>query len=159
MGLYLNDAIFLGGRIFREGVPIVFSVFLPDFIQKKFYFRIIHSKRKMLTAISALNESSNSETSSDESNYEQDFQDEDFVAAYNSALSLYGNGKLTSAERSFRKLLNSDYFKQCGYDGKRPQPVAKKLQFNTLRYLGIILGKIILLWLTNYTQPFLPPPR
>ena len=98
----------------------------------------------MLTAISALNESSNSESTSDESNYEQDFQEEDFVAAYNSALALYGNGNLTSAERSFRKLLNSDYFKQCGYDGKRPQPVAKKLQFNTLRYLGIILGKILL---------------
>ena len=94
----------------------------------------------MLTAISALNESSNSETSSEESNYEQDFQEEDYVAAYNSALAVYGSGNLTSAEKSFRKLLNSDYFKQCGHDSKRPQPVAKKLQFNTLRYLGIILG-------------------
>merc|ERR1712020_640916 len=53
---------------------------------------------------------------------------------------MYGNGNLTSAEKSFRKLLNSEYFKQCGYESKRPQPVAKKLQFNTLRYLGIILG-------------------
>ena len=96
----------------------------------------------MLTAISALNESSNSETSSDDSNYEQDFQEDDFVTAYNSALALYGNGNLASAERSFRKLLNSEYFKQCGYDGRRPQTVAKKLQFNTLRYLGIILGNV-----------------
>ena len=94
----------------------------------------------MLTAISALNESSNSESSSEESNYEQDFQEEDYVAAYNAALTMYGNGNLTSAEKNFRKLLNSEYFKQCGYESKRPQPVAKKLQFNTLRYLGIILG-------------------
>ena len=95
----------------------------------------------MLTAFSALNESSNLETSSDESNYEQDFQEEDYVTAYNAALASYGNGNLASAEKSFRKLLNSDYFKHCGHDGKRPQAVAKKLQFNTLRYLGIILGK------------------
>ena len=96
---------------------------------------------KMLTAISALNESSNSESSSEDSNYEQDFQEEDYVLAYNKALGLYGSENFTSAERNFRKLLNSEYFKQCGSDSKRPQPVAKKLQFNTLRYLGIILGK------------------
>ena len=94
----------------------------------------------MLTAFSALNESSNLETSSDESSYEQDFQEEDYVAAYNSALTLYGKENFAAAEKSFRKLLNSDYFKHCGHDGKRPQPVAKKLEFNTLRYLGIILG-------------------
>ena len=97
----------------------------------------------MLTAFSALNESSNSEASSDESNYEQDFQEDDYLSAYNAALALYGNGDLSSAEKQFRKLLNSDYFKQCGYDGRRPQELAKKLQFNTLRYLGIILGMLI----------------
>ena len=77
----------------------------------------------------------------EDNDYEEDFQEDDFVTAYNSALASYGNGNLVSAEKKFRKLLNSDYFKQCGYDSKRPQPVAKKLQFNTLRYLGIILGK------------------
>ena len=106
--------------------------------QHSFY---LPSDITMLTAISALNESSNSESSSEDSNYEQDFQEEDYVLAYNKALGLYGSENFTSAERNFRKLLNSEYFKQCGSDSKRPQPVAKKLQFNTLRYLGIILGK------------------
>ena len=96
----------------------------------------------MLTAFSALNESSNLGTSSDESNYEEDFQDEDYVSKYNSALELYGKGKLAAAETDFRKLLNSDYFKHYGHEGRRPHPVAKKLQFNTLRYLGIILGNV-----------------
>ena len=97
---------------------------------------------KMLTAFSALNESSNLETSSDESNYEPDLNDEDYVANYNSALELYGKGNLASAETHFRKLLNSEYFRHYGHEGRRPQPVAKKLQFNTLRYLGIILGNV-----------------
>ena len=55
------------------------------------------------------------------------------MLVYNDALSRYGCDDFVTAERKFRKLLNSDYFRQCGWESAKPRPVATKLQYNSFR--------------------------
>jgi len=60
-------------------------------------------------------------------------QDDDFLVKYNDALTRYGRDDFESAERKFRNLLESEYFKQCGYESQKPRPIAVKLQYNSYR--------------------------
>jgi hypothetical protein len=46
---------------------------------------------------------------------------------------LYGREDLATAENRFRRLLDSDYFRQCGWECAKPRPVATKLQYNSFR--------------------------
>ncbi len=102
---------------------------------------------KMLNCFSALNESSNGgseASSSDESSRKEenfDFQDDDYIALYNTALASYGKENFGRAEGEFRHLAESPYFKHCGKNSQRPRNVAIKLEFNALRYLGMSLAK------------------
>ena len=101
----------------------------------------------MFAGFSALNESSNPETESDNdkgSNSQEslDFRDDDYLALYNHALASYGGEAFEKAEGEFRHLINSAYFNHCGFHSEsKKRNVAVRLQFNTHRYLGLCLAK------------------
>lgn len=110
----------------------------------------------MLSGFCALNETASSLASSAGAEYdgrdeedvtdkeaedegeEQEFLDQDYLESYNKALMAYGSGRLPESEEQFMKLVTSEYFLQCGQGGPRSSPVACKLQYNSLRYLGLI---------------------
>ena len=71
----------------------------------------------------------------------QDFDEEDYLSVYNVALGFYANERWKKAETHFRRLLASQYFQKCGFEGAKPEALPMKLQFNSLRYLGFILAK------------------
>ena len=52
---------------------------------------------------------------------------------YNDALARFGSDDFVSAELKFRKLLESDYFRLCGWESAKPRPVATKLQYNSFK--------------------------
>ncbi len=56
---------------------------------------------------------------------------------YTSALTLYAEGNLKSAGSLFKRLLDSRFLTKKAFKGNE---VAKKLRFNTLKYLGLSLG-------------------
>ena len=93
----------------------------------------------MLTCFSALNESSNADgRSSDDSSSSSgeelpEYQDEDFLTMYNMALTSYASEDYSGAERAFRRLIDTEYFLNCGHKSGKPRPVASKLEYNTYR--------------------------
>ena len=101
----------------------------------------------MLIGFSALNESSNAEYESSDSQNDSkseeslDFRDDDYLSLYNKALASYGDGNYDRAEGEFRYLVDSPYFTHCGVSSMKPRQIAIKLQFNSHRYLGLCLSK------------------
>ena len=58
---------------------------------------------------------------------------------YNDALARFGSDDFVSAEAKFRRLLDSDYFRLCGWESAKPRPVATNLQYNSFKYVVLVV--------------------